>query len=102
MEIVGKGDVGEVFDVFVEVVDEGGELLGLGGEGGGSVVVFGGLGDGDRLFVDPHLDIGFEEVRVLFGVFGDYLCNGGSPGRKRHVSVRWAWCRGMEDWLPVT
>ena len=40
MQVVGEGDVGQIFDVLVEVVDYGGELLGLGGEGGGGVVVF--------------------------------------------------------------
>lgn len=28
-EVVGEGDAGEVFDVFVVVVDDAGELLGL-------------------------------------------------------------------------
>ena len=60
MEVRGEGNVGEVFDVFVEVVDEGGEGMGFGRVGGGGLIFGGGLRDGDVLFVDPHLDIGKE------------------------------------------
>lgn len=40
-DVFGEGDGGQVFDVFVEVVDEGCELLGFGAEVGGGVVGFG-------------------------------------------------------------
>lgn len=37
-DVFGQGDRRQVFDVFVDMVDEGGELLGLGAEVGGGVV----------------------------------------------------------------
>ena len=59
-DVFGQGYGGQVFDVFVEVVDEARELLGLGAELGGGIVVFRVGWNGNSLFVDPHLHFGLE------------------------------------------
>lgn len=78
-DVFGEGDGGEVFDVFVEVVYEACELLGFGTEFGGGVVAFRIGRHGDSLFVDPHLDFGFEELGVLCCVLGNNFGDGGAP-----------------------
>lgn len=82
VEVGGEGDVGEVFDVLVVVVDQVGELLWGCRVGGGRVgfVVGGAGGEGERFFVDPHLDQRVKEGRVGRGVFGDDFGNGRAPG----------------------
>ena len=82
VEIGREGDVGEVFDVLVVVVDQVGELL-WGGRvrrGGVAFVVGGAGGEGERFFVDPHLDQRMEEGWVGRGVFGHNLGDGRTPG----------------------
>ncbi len=39
-EVGGKGNIGQVFDVVVEVIDQLGQLVRLSGELGSGVVVF--------------------------------------------------------------
>lgn len=80
MDVRREGDVGEVFYVFVEMVDEGCEfgwffeVRGSGGERwmrGRKLVGF---------FVYPHLNFGFKEVRVRERVLANDLGDRGAPG----------------------
>jgi hypothetical protein len=59
-EVVGELDAWEVLYVFVQVVDEVGELLGGLAEEGVRVVVRGVFGHGHFFFVYPHLHLFFE------------------------------------------
>lgn len=85
VQVGGQGDVGQVFDVLVVVVDQIGEFLRGGGVGGARVgFVVGGAGEeGERFFVDPHLDQRVEQGRVGRRVFGDDFGDGGAPDERR-------------------
>ena len=80
-EVGGQGNGGQILDVFVERVDEGGELLGLGAELRRGIVMLGVFGEADGLFENPHLDGGLEEVAMLRRVFSDDLGDGRAPSR---------------------
>ena len=80
-KVMREGNVRQVFDVLMEVVDEFRELLRLRRQLGGGVVIFRTLRHGCLFFKHPHLHFGLEEVRVGCGVFGDDLGYGRPPPR---------------------
>lgn len=78
-EVVGELDTGEVLYIFVQDVDEVGELLGGLAEGGVGIVVLGVFGHGDLFFVYPHLHLFFEQVGICACVLGDDFGDCGAP-----------------------
>lgn len=90
-----EGDVGKIFNVFVEVVDEGGEFCGffeVGGSGGVERVRRWEL---IGFFVYPHLNFGFKEVRMRECILANDLSDRGAPGDHSGVSI-W-FCGGGQD-----
>lgn len=78
-DVRGQGDAWQVLDILVELVEELRELLRLRCELGASVVMARLLGDGNLLFVHPHVYLLFEKGGVRGSVLGDKLGHGGAP-----------------------
>jgi hypothetical protein len=70
-EVVGKANSGEVLDVLMEFVYEGRKGLRLVAEFGVWVVMRRRFGYVYLFFVNPHLDLGFEQVWVFEDIFGN-------------------------------
>ncbi|KAI7451852.1 Glycerol-3-phosphate dehydrogenase [Hortaea werneckii] len=103
-DVVGQGDVGQVLDVLMEGVDEGGELLGLAGELVAGVVVLAGLGDLVLLLEHPHLHLLFEDIIVLLAVLGHDLGDGlgGERGHGCEGSSGMVMSDGQGSWRMET
>ena len=82
VQVVRERNIGKVFDVLMEVINEVGKLLGLGAKVGGRIVALGVFGYGDGLFVDPHLNVWLEDIGMLLAVLGDDFGNGRPPEEK--------------------
>ncbi|KAH0558769.1 hypothetical protein GP486_004592, partial [Trichoglossum hirsutum] len=80
-QVCRERDVGKVFDVFVDRVDQFRERLRGGGQAIRRIVVFGVGRDGYGFLENPHLDFWLEELRVFGGVFSDDLRDRGAPRR---------------------